>query len=245
MTLLPLLGRGLLAGGAAGLLSGAFSWVFAEPVLDRAIALEAARRAAEGAPESAEVFSRSTQQAGLLFGTTVTGLAFGVLFAVVYAVLQRRRPEDRPWSLSLRLAGAAFLAVEFLPFLRYPGNPPGVGAPATVSERANSWLAAIAISIVFVMAAWQLAGYLRRRGVPDPARQFAVAGTVVIGLIVLFLLPDNPDPVTAPATLVWQFRLLSLASLGLLWTALGAGFGLLGERARPVVHRAPARLAHS
>ncbi|MFJ8819621.1 CbtA family protein [Amycolatopsis thermoflava] len=232
MSLLSSLGRGLLAGGGAGLLSGAFSWWLAEPVLDRAVELESARQAAANVAQSAEVFGRATQHAGLLFSATVSGLAFGVLFGVVYALLQHKQPGDRAWSLSLRLAGAGFLAVELLPFLRYPGNPPGVGDPATVSLRANAWLTAIGVSIVFVVAAWQLNGHLRRRGVPDPLVQLVCAGVVVAGLATLFLLPDSPDPVAAPASLVWDFRLLSLASLALLWAALGAGFGLLAERDR-------------
>ncbi|WP_205630501.1 CbtA family protein, partial [Streptomyces albus] len=43
--LLPLLGRGLAAGGLAGLLSGLFSLLLAEPLMDRAIRLEEQRSA--------------------------------------------------------------------------------------------------------------------------------------------------------------------------------------------------------
>lgn len=93
-SLLSLLGRGALAGGAAGVLSGGFSYLLAAPVLDRAVRLEAAREEASGASAAAEVFSRSTQHAGLLVATVVTGAALGVLFAVVYAILHRRDPDS-------------------------------------------------------------------------------------------------------------------------------------------------------
>jgi hypothetical protein len=46
-SLLSRLGRGALAGGAAGLVSGGFSWLLAEPVSDRAVRLEAATRGGE------------------------------------------------------------------------------------------------------------------------------------------------------------------------------------------------------
>jgi len=56
---LSLLGRGALAGGAAGVVGGGFSWLLAEPVLDRAVRLEAAREEASGGVAAAEVLSQS------------------------------------------------------------------------------------------------------------------------------------------------------------------------------------------
>ncbi|MFF4550745.1 CbtA family protein [Streptomyces sp. NPDC001435] len=229
-SLLSLLGRGALAGGAAGLVSGGFSYLFAEPVLDRAVRLEAAREEASGTT-AAEVFSRSTQHAGLVVAAVVTGAAIGVLFAVVYAILYHRDPDATPWQRSLALAGAAFTGVWLLPFLRYPANPPGVGDPGTIGLRSGAWLAAIAIGVIAVVLAWRLHEWLAQREYGAPARQFVVAAVVVAALALLFALPDNPDAVSAPATPVWDFRLLSAASMGLMWGGMAAGFGLLGLRA--------------
>ncbi|WP_328773885.1 hypothetical protein [Streptomyces sp. NBC_00286] len=79
-SLLSLLGRGALAGGAVGLVSGGFSWLLAEPVLDRAVELEAASEGAGGTgPAAAEVFSHSTQHADLLVAAVLTGEALEVL----------------------------------------------------------------------------------------------------------------------------------------------------------------------
>ncbi|MEU0042758.1 CbtA family protein [Streptomyces werraensis] len=231
ISLLSLLGRGALAGGAAGVLSGAFSYLLAEPVLDRAVQLEAAREEASGASAAAEVFSRSTQHAGLLVATVVTGAALGVLFAVVYAILHRRDPDSAPWKRSLTLAGAGFTGVWLLPFLRYPANPPGVGDPGTIGIRSNSWLAAIGIGLIAVVLTWRVRAWMEQQGRPAPLRQLTVAAIVLAALGSLFALPDNPDAVTAPATLVWDFRVLSAASMGLLWAGLAVGFGLLGLRA--------------
>ncbi|MGC5041581.1 CbtA family protein [Streptomyces sp. DT190] len=233
-SLLSLLGRGALAGGAAGVVSGGFSWLLAEPVLDRAVRLEAVREEAGGGPAAAEVFSRSTQHAGLLVAAVLTGAALGVLFAVVYAILHRRDPDAAPWRRSLILAGAGFTGVWLLPFLRYPANPPGVGDPGTLDTRVNAWLAATAIGLIAVVLAWRIHGWLAEHDRSAPLRQLAVAAIVLAALTSLFALPDNPDAVAAPAALVWDFRVLSAASMGLLWGGLAVGFGLLGVRASRV-----------
>ncbi|GGZ73151.1 MULTISPECIES: CbtA family protein [Streptomyces] len=230
-SLLSLLGRGAVAGGAAGFVSGGFSWLLAEPVLDKAVRLEATREEASGGPAGVELFSRSTQHTGLLIAAVLTGASLGVLFAVVYAIVHRRDPESTPWQRSLMLAGAGFTGVWLLPFLRYPANPPGVGDPGTLDTRVNAWLAAIGIGVIAVTLAWRVHGWLKQHGRSAPQRQLAVMGIVLAALVSLFALPDNPDPVTAPALLVWDFRALSAASMGLLWGGLAVGFGLLGMRA--------------
>lgn len=126
------------------------------------------------------------------------------------------------------LAGTGFTGVWLLPFLRYPANPPGVGDPGTIDTRVNAWLAAIGIGVIAVVLAWRIHGWLAERGRPAPLRQLAVTAIVLAARASLFALPDNPDAVSAPATLVWDFRVLSAASMGLLWGGLAVGFGLLG-----------------
>jgi hypothetical protein len=228
-TLPRLLGRGAAAGGIAGLLTGAFSYLLAEPVMDRAVRLEAARHAAEGHPHAEEMFTRTEQHLGLVLAAVATGVAIGVLFAVVYAALHRRDIDRRPWERSLGLAGAALTGIWLLPFLRYPANPPGVGDEASVGLRTASWLGAMAIGAAAVVVAWRLYAQLDR--VSAPLRQGAAAGVVVAGLALLFLLPDNPDPVDVPAGLLWEFRMWSAGSSVLLWAGLGVAFGALGLRA--------------
>ncbi|MEU5954021.1 CbtA family protein [Streptomyces sp. NPDC047525] len=234
---LPLLGRGLVAGGAAGLAAGLFSLLLAEPLMDRAIRAEEKRAAAEehahGAAQAAqhheELFTRSTQHAGLVVSAVVAGLAIGVLFAVAYALVHRRDPHAAPWPRALAFAGAAFLAVSLLPGLRYPANPPGVGDSGTVGERQALWLASVAIGVLGMFLARQV--YVRLSARSVPVRQMAAALTTVAVLAALFLLPDNPDPVPVDATLLWDFRVLSVASHALLWAVFAAVFGGLGLRA--------------
>lgn len=246
--LLPVLGRGLVAGGLAGLASGLFSLLLAEPLMDRAIRLEEKRSQAEeaahghqhgGAAEAEELFTRGTQHFGLVVTAVVVGLSVGVFFALAHALVQRvqRVPSPspdgggRPWERGLLLACAGFLALSLLPALRYPANPPGVGDSGTVSERQALWLAALAIGVLGLALAWQLHLRMGRAGRGTPARQLAATAAVVGTLAVLFLLPDNPDPVPVPASLLWDFRVLSLAAQALMWGVLGACFGALGLRA--------------
>ncbi|MFF1710703.1 CbtA family protein [Streptomyces sp. NPDC058268] len=227
---LPLLGRGLVAGGTAGLAAGLFSLLLAEPLMDRAIRAEEKRSAGhEHTQHHEELFTRSTQHAGLVVTALVAGLAVGVLCAVAYALVHRSDPCAHPWPRALAFAGAAFLAVSLLPGLRYPANPPGVGDAGTVGDRQAMWLAAVAIGVLGMFLVRQV--YVRLSERSDPVRQTAAALTTVAVLAVLFLLPDNPDPVPVDAVLLWDFRVLSVASHALLWAVFAAVFGGLGLRA--------------
>ncbi|MGB8651052.1 MAG: CbtA family protein [Mycobacteriales bacterium] len=226
--MLGYLRRGLLAGACGGLLAGAFGFLLAEPVMDRAVRLEAARQAAAG-EHTVETFTRNTQHVGFLLATLVVGLALGVLYGVVYALVQADRPD--PWRRALLLGGGAFFGFSLVPFLRYPSNPPGVGDAATIGSRSHLWTVTVVIGLVGAVLAALVARGLRERGVRPSHRQLAVVGVLAATVALTFVLPPNTDEITAPVSLVWEFRLLSLATLVLLWGGLSAAFGLLGERA--------------
>jgi predicted cobalt transporter CbtA len=222
--------RGLLAGAVGGLLAGAFGFLLAEPVMDRAVRLESARRAAAG-DHAADLFDRHTQHIGFVVATFVVGLALGVLYGVVHALLGRASATDQAWGRALRLGGAGFFALSLVPFLRYPANPPGVGDSATIDGRAHLWLVSLVIGLVGVAVAGLIVRGLRERGVRPSLRQLAAVGVLAATVALTFVLPPDADSIAAPVQLVWQFRLLSLATLVLLWGGLSAGFGLLEERA--------------
>lgn len=238
---LPLLRRGLAAGALAGAAAGLFSLLLAEPLMDRAVRLEEERgaaadahehthgTAAQGVEHHADLFTRDTQHLGLVVTAVVVGLAIGVFFALAHALVHREDPGARPWPRALVLAGAGFTGAVLLPFLRYPANPPGVGDSGTVDERTGYWLAAVAIGVLGMFLAHQV--HKRLSGHGAPVRHTAVALTAVAVLALLFALPGNPDALEVPATLLWDFRVLSLGSQALLWAVLGAAFGGLGVRA--------------
>ena len=82
-----ILAAALLAGVAAGLFVAAFHHLATEPVLQRAIDLEAAMKKASGQPVGPELFSRFTQNVGLFIGYLFYGIGWGALFGVVACLL--------------------------------------------------------------------------------------------------------------------------------------------------------------
>lgn len=225
--MLTSLRRGALAGLLAGLLTAAYGFLLAEPLMDRAVDLEAARAAAAGGT-STEVFSRTTQHFGFLGAAIVVGIALGVLYGVVARLLPAAQD---PWRRALQLGGAGFFAVSFVPFVRYPGNPPGVGDSGTIDTRTSLFEVAIVIGLVGVCFAALIVRSLRERGRRASTVQLAVTGVLLATIALTFVLPGNTDPIDVPVTLVWEFRLLSISALALLWGSLAVAYGLLAQRA--------------
>ena len=220
--------RGLAAGLLAGLLAGLFAYLFAEPVLDQAIELESAAHAGE---HSEAVFDRGEQKAGLILATALYGTSVGALFGLLSAFFR----TGSEWRRSLNLTGAVFLGAVLLPFLKYPPNPPGVGAdPSTLTERTLAYLAMVALALLAVLAAWRFAHATSLEGASHLVR-YLLAGAVLAGLwtFLYLAMPEfGPADGHAPAGLVRDFRLSSLGTQVVLWAGIGGVFGLLGERAR-------------
>ena len=238
MTPLPLkapLLRGLLAGATAGLVTGLVALVVAEPTLAAAIALEP--------PGGDELFSRTTQKAGLVLGLVLVGLALGALFALAFRLL----PSDlraRPWHRALALALGGFTALYLVPFLRYPANPPGVGDSTTLDTRTSAYLLCLALGVAVTCGAFAGARLLARRGWTSWQRQSVVTLAAVIVVAAAYaLLPAQVSLGDVPADLVWGFRLRSLGLQVVLYGVLGGVFGALTERA--AARTAPALAATS
>jgi predicted cobalt transporter CbtA len=220
--------RGMAAGLLAGLLAGLFAFFIGEPFVDQAIHLE--ESAAAG--HSEEVFSRATQRVGLFFATGLFGVTVGGIFGLAYAYFNSRLASETDWIRSLSLTAAIFAGAFLIPFVKYPANPPTVGDPATISDRTASYFAMVVLSLLAVLAAWQIAKILRERKVTAPVRHLCVGLGLVLAVTVLFVgLPAAPDPGKFPAGLLWDFRLSSLGTQFVFWAGLGVIFGLLCERA--------------
>ncbi len=223
--------RGLAAGLLAGLLAGLFAFFVGEPLLDRAVAIEEHASAASGA-HGQELVSRAAQKIGLFVATGATGLFVGGLFGLAFAYFRDRLSTGSDWMRSLSLAAVSFVGLAFIPFLKYPANPPSVGDPATIGTRTAAYLALIGLSLLSILAAWFASRNLRKRGVSQPARQVMVGLELVVVVAVLFVvLPPAADPGKFPAGLLWSFRLSSIGTQVVLWTGIGVLFGALCERA--------------
>ena len=226
--------RGLLAGLVAGLVTGAYLLMVGEPVINQALRYEVVP------PGQVQVVSRGVQHGGLVAGAVLYGVALGGVFAIVLAVLAQRLRGGSAWDRSIRLAAVAFATIWLVPFLKYPSNPPGVGDPSTIGQRSSWYLVMVAVSLGASIAAWWLVRRLADRGVEPWRRQLTVgAGYVAVVGLALALLPDIPQRITVSAQVLWEARLASASGQALLWSVLGAAFGVLSiraeERERPDV----------
>lgn len=251
-----LIGRGLLAGAIGAALAFAFARLCAEPVIGRAIAYEDGRADALDAhgvhAHGAELFSRGVQSnAGLGFGVLIFGVAMGALFGVAFCVVFSRAEGAAPQRLSLLMAAAAFVAVYLVPFVKYPPNPPAVGQSDTIGARTGWYLVTVLASVVLAIAAVWSARRLTIRFGSWNGRLLAAGAYVAAVAVVLALLPstdETPQPVRDasgaivypgfPADVLYEFRLLALATQLVLWAAIGLVFATLVRR--PLEERVPA-----
>jgi predicted cobalt transporter CbtA len=263
-----LIGRGVLAGGLAGLLAFAFARVFAEPLVQRAIDYESGRDAAQAALDKAagvavsgeghEMFSRTIQaDVGIGVGLVLFGVAMGALYAIAYVICIGRTGLVRPRPLALLVAGAGFLTVYLVPFLKYPANPPAIGHEETIRDRGTLYLVMLFASVLLMILAVYVGQRLQGRWGTWRASLMAGAGYVVVIGVVMLLLPQwghldanlreygrhasetplplrDPDGAIVypgfPADLLYQFRVYSLAAQLLMWTTIGLVFAPLAER---------------
>ncbi|MEU8151215.1 CbtA family protein [Nonomuraea sp. NPDC048901] len=227
-----LLVRGLLLGLLAGLIAGGFAFAFGEPQVDSAIALEQAHAAQEPGHDHGEeeLVSRPGQKAGLFLATGLYGLAVGGVFALVYAGLRGRVGPRSEGGLALAAAGSAFGAVILVPFVKYPANPPAVGDPETINSRTALYV----VMILVGLAAIAIAVATARRVTAGPWARWVTAGVAyLVPVVAAWLLLPTVDEVPEgfPATLLWQFRLVSLGTQLVFWTAFGVLFGWVSDRA--------------
>jgi predicted cobalt transporter CbtA len=224
---------GALAGLAGGLAMALFLLLVGEQSITDAIALEDA--AAHAAGESHEaMFDRGTQLAGGFVGSAVAGVLMGLVLAVVLAAVRHRLAARDDWRRAMAVAVAGFVTVALVPALKYPANPPAVGDPDTIGRRTTLYVLMLAWSLLAAWGGWRLSLWLRERATPDHVRlTSAVAAFVALVGIGFVVLPGTPDAVTAPATLVWRFRVASLGGAALLWGVAGTVLGTLLLRTAP------------
>ncbi|WP_158842236.1 CbtA family protein [Saccharothrix deserti] len=228
-----LLLRGVGAGAVSGLLAGLVGVFVVEAPIRAALAVEQARPAEPGAGhDHGELFSRGTQVVGGVLAAVVVGVAVGALFATAYAGSRRWFASKAPFVRAVTLSAAVFGTAALLPAVKYPANPPAVGDPDTVEYRTVLYLGLIAAGLLVAFGASYLASRLGH--LSQPVRCTAVALAVVAAVVVLLVaFPATPDAVPAdmPGSVLWDFRLASLAETATLWLGLGVVFGLLVDPA--------------
>jgi hypothetical protein len=272
--------RGVSAGALAGLLAFLFGRIFAEPVIGRAIDYESGRDDAKDAmaaamgmpPEAAgpDIFSRTVQSnVGIGFGMILFGIAMGAIFAVVYCVAVGRVRGVAPRNLALLVAGALFLGLYLVPFLKYPANPPSIGHPETIKERTGLYLLMVVLSLLLLLGAVWLGQRLAPRFGNWTATLLAAGAFIVVIGVVMLLLPslghlsanseygdfatETPQPMTNqagvitypgfPADDLYLFRLYSIGAQLVMWITIALCFAPAAERLVNGVDRSTARTA--
>ncbi len=223
-----LLLRGLIAGVFAGVLAASFSFFAGEPPLERALAFEIAAAEAPGP----ETVSRSTQRGpGLFAAHVIYGAAIGGFFSLVFALALGRIGGFAPRSLAGLLAIAAFIALVLVPELKYPANPPAVGASDTIGERTALYFGMLAICLLAMILAATLAPVLAARFGPWNGTLISAAIFSLIAAIAGAALPSVDEvPAGFPASVLWNFRVASLGARSIFWCALGLSFGAMAEK---------------
>lgn len=225
--------RGILCGLAAGLLLFICAKIFGEPNVDGAIGFEEQLAHLVGTGDHGEeIVSRDVQSTwGLFVGVMVYATALGGLFSLLYAYAWGRMGKLSARASSSLLAGAAFVAVYVVPFVKYPANPPSVGNPGTIGSRTELYFGMIVIAIVAMIASINLGRALGKNWGNWNASIAGGAAFLVFTGIAYYLMPTiNEVPDGFPASLLWQFRTVAFVLQLVLWTSLGLLFGWLTER---------------
>jgi hypothetical protein len=227
-----LLIRGMVVGVLAGLLVFLAAHWLGEPQVDRAIAFETAADRAKGEAPEPEVVSRRVQKTfGLFTAAVLYGAALGGIFGLVFAYSYGRVGPSRPRSLSAFLACIGFVAITFVPSLKYPANPPAVGNPGTIGARTGAFFLMILISIMAAVLSLRVSRFsMRRFGAWEGGLLAVGLFIVLVGFCAAALPVINEVPPGFPADVLWRFRLAAWALQAVLWAAIGLLFGWFTER---------------
>ncbi len=224
----------LLAGCFAGTLQGLANLAIVEPYLDEAIGIENQNLFASGEEEDTPQFQaeyesyRIWQKSGQVLAGAILGTSMGALFGIVFALSKKILPGEHHIKKALVLSGIMWLTIYLIPFLKYPANPPTVGDADTVVLRAILYLSFIAISGFGAVGFYQLFKRLQKG-----KRIIAIIGYAAFISSVFFLMPENPDKVTAPMELVNGFRIMSIVAVSIFWIAVAVILGAFWQKYNP------------
>ncbi len=222
----------LVSGCFAGTIHGLANLVIVEPYLDDAIGIENQNLFASGEEKDTPEFwveynsYRYWQKGGQVLAGAILGTSVGALFGIVFAYSRNALPGTHHVRKALALAGIMWFTVYFIPFLKYPANPPTVGDPDTVVLRAILYLSFIAISGFGAVGFYQLYKRLNKKIV-------AFVGYAVFISVAFILMPPNPDEILAPMDLVNGFRVMSVLAVSSFWLANAIILGLLWHKFQP------------
>ena len=224
----------LISGAFAGIIWGSANLFLVEPYLDQAIGIENQNLFDSGQADDTLEFwieyegYRAWQKGGQMLAGVILGTSIGALFGIVFALSRNSLPGNDNIKKALILAGVMWFTIYFIPFLKYPANPPTVGEADTVVLRSILYLSFIAISgfgaVVFYKISKKFTG---------KKKFISLIGYGVFISTIFVLMPDNPDHISAPMDLVNGFRTMSVLAVSTYWIAIGLILGILWNRFKP------------
>ena len=164
------------------------------------------------------------------------------MFAAAYGRLGTMTARGTAAVLGL----LGFVGVYVVPVLKYPANPPAIGNPDTIGRRTTLFLVMMLLSVAGLV----IAVVVRRRLVyrlGEWNATLAAAGGYLVAMALCFVLLPGINEVpqaliagvvpavtdaetTFPPTVLWRFRVASLAIQAVMWATIAIGFGALAHR---------------
>jgi|TARA_B100000809_G_scaffold118596_1_gene116896 predicted cobalt transporter CbtA len=224
----------LISGAFAGLIHGTVNFAIVEPYLDQAIGIENQNLFATGEEKDTPEFwveyegYRIWQKSGQILAGVILGTSIGALFGIVFALSRNSLPGNNDVKKALVLAGVMWFTMFVIPFLKYPANPPTVGDPETVVLRSILYLSFITISGFGAVGFYKLSQKFQSK-----RKLVAIIGYSIFISVVFFVMPENPDEITAPMDLVNEFRIMSFLGVTSFWISIGVILGLFWNRFSP------------
>ncbi|MDE1844395.1 MAG: CbtA family protein [Thaumarchaeota archaeon] len=221
------------AGILAGLVHGMLNIVVVEPYLDNAIGIENQRMFAEGqakdTPQFWKQFSdyRIWQKQGSIVAGAMLGASTGALFGLVFAYSKKSLPGNSDIKKALILAVIMWAVLYFIPFLKYPANPPTVGDPDTITFRATTYALFVALSGFGAIGFSMLYKKMRNK------KFLAFVGYIGFMGITFVVMPANPDPINTSMDLVNGFRIISASTMTAYWISNGIILGWMWKKVKP------------
>jgi len=223
----------IVSGFLAGLVHSFLNIALVEPYLDTAIGIENQRLFAQGQaqdnPQFWKQFSdyRIWQKQGSIVAGVILGTATGALFGLIFAYSRNVLPGQNDIKKALVLAAMMWAVLYFIPFLKYPANPPTVGEPDTISFRAITYVVFVALSSLGAIGFSRIYKKLENR------KFLAFLGYAAFISIVFFVMPQNTDPIKIPLELVNGFRTISAVTVTISWITNALILGWLWKKFQP------------
>ena len=229
----------LVSGFSAGTIHGLINLGVIEPFLDRAIGIENENLFASGevqdTPQFWEEFHtyRIWQKQGEVIAGGILGLSIGALFGLVFAYSRHILPGQNHIKKALFLAGIMWFTIFFIPFLKYPANPPTVGDPDTILLRTSLYVALVALSGLGALGFSKIYNKVK-----NPARKFVIPLGYAFYISVIFIImPENPDELIAPSDLTNGFRIASASTVTIFWILDAIILGALWQKFQPHIEK--------